>query len=105
MKITFSLLKAPAKAALQQGQKSFDEQGGSIGRGDGNTWVLPDPDKFLSSKHCVVSFEQGQFYITDTSTNGLFLNGASLPVGRNNRVGVSEGDTLDLGEYRLRVGL
>lgn len=105
MKITFSLLKAPAKAALQQGQKSFDEQGGSIGRGDGNTWVLPDPDKFLSSKHCVVSFEQGQFYITDTSTNGLFLNGASLPVGRNNRVSVSEGDTLDLGEYRLRVGL
>ncbi len=105
MKITFSLLKAPAKAALQQGQKSFDEQGGTIGRGDGNTWVLPDPDKFLSSKHCAVTWEQGQFYITDTSTNGLFLNGASLPVGRNNRVSVSEGDTLDLGEYRLRVGL
>ncbi|RYD88093.1 MAG: FHA domain-containing protein [Sphingobacteriales bacterium] len=105
MKITFSLLKAPAKAALQQGQKSFDEQGGSIGRGESNTWALPDPDKFLSSKHCVVTFEQGQFYITDTSTNGLFLNGATLPVGRNNRVSVSEGDTLDLGEYRLRVGL
>ncbi|HEY6528680.1 MAG TPA: type VI secretion system-associated FHA domain protein TagH [Cellvibrionaceae bacterium] len=105
MKITFSLLKAPAKAALQQGQKSFDEQGGSIGRGESNTWALPDPDKFLSSKHCVVTFEQGQFFITDTSTNGLFLNGATLPVGRNNRVSVSEGDTLDLGEYRLRVGL
>ena len=26
-------------------------------------------------------------------------------MGRNNRVSVSEGDTLDLGEYRLRVGL
>lgn len=105
MKITFSLLKAPAKAALQQGQKSFDERGGSIGRGDSNTWVLPDPDKFLSSKHCVVTCEQGQFYITDTSTNGLFLNGASLPIGRNNKVSVSEGDTLDLGEYRLRIAL
>lgn len=105
MKITFSLLKAPAKASLQQGQKSFDEQGGSIGRGEGNNWILPDPDKFLSSKHCVVTCEAGQFYITDTSTNGLFLNGASLPVGRNNKVSVSEGDTLDLGEYRLRVAL
>ncbi|MEY4590525.1 MAG: hypothetical protein RL497_2601 [Pseudomonadota bacterium] len=105
MKITFSLLKAPAKVALQQGQKSFDEQGGSIGRGDGNTWVLVDPDKFLSSKHCVVTCEQAQFYITDTSANGVFLNGASLPIGRNNKVTISDGDTLDLAEYRLRVSI
>ena len=32
----------------------------SIGRGSGNDWVLPDPDRHLSKTHCVISIESGR---------------------------------------------
>ncbi len=48
----------------------IDEQGGSVGRTAGNNCVLPDPERFISSKHAMISFQDHRFAITDTSTNG-----------------------------------
>jgi type VI secretion system protein len=53
----------------------------SIGRGSGNDWVLSDPDQHLSRTHCMLSYEQGQYWLTDLSTNGMLLNGARSPTG------------------------
>ena len=38
--------------------KVFDHQGGSIGRQEGNDWTLPDPDRFLSTRHATVSLRE-----------------------------------------------
>src|SRR3978361_770786 len=48
----------------------------SVGRGPGNDWVLPDPDRHLSKTHCVISIENGRTVLTDLSTNGVYINGA-----------------------------
>ena len=78
-------------------------EGGRIGRAHDNEWVLPDPKRFLSSHHAHVRFRNGSFLIEDTSTNGLFLNDGTDPVGRLGPQPLRPGDTLRLGAYQIKV--
>ncbi len=75
----------------------------SIGRAPGNDWVLPDPDRYLSKTHCVISLENGRPVLTDLSTNGVHVNGASQPTSRDSRVVLTDGDEFRLGEYSITV--
>ncbi|VUD66140.1 hypothetical protein TDB9533_03514 [Thalassocella blandensis] len=105
MTLNVAVIKTPAGVNLPDSQKSFGESGGTIGRGDGNTWVLQDPDRFLSSKHCQLSFEGGMYYLTDMSTNGTFVNGSPEPIGKGGKVVLSNGDTVELGDYQFKIDL
>ena len=105
MALNLSSIKVPSGVNLTSSDKAFAEQGGTIGRGDANDWVLPDPDRFLSSKHCLIAFEAGQFYITDMSTNGTFINGSSEPIGKGGKMPLNEGDVIELGDYQFRVSV
>ena len=67
---------------VAESSKTFDNNGGSIGRGKDNTWILDDPERYLSSRHCQFSCENNQFFITDLSTNGTFYNGSPHPMGK-----------------------
>lgn len=71
----------------------------SIGRGQSNDWVMPDPDRHLSKTHCVISIEAGQWILTDLSTNGVYINGARQPTARDSRVVLTDGDEFRIGEY------
>lgn len=73
----------------------------SIGRGERNDWVLPDPDRHLSKTHCVISVEDGRYVLTDLSTNGLYMNGARQPTTRDSRVVLTDGDAFQLGDYSI----
>lgn len=75
----------------------------SIGRGAGNDWVLPDPERHLSKTHCVVSLEGGRCVLTDLSTNGVYVNGATQPTARDGRVVLTDGDEFRVGEYAFAV--
>lgn len=81
----------------------FGVRGGRIGRAADNDWVLPDPRRYLSAHHAQVHGAGEQFAIEDTSTNGVYINDSDIPVGRNNRVVLQDGDLLRLGDYRFRV--
>ena len=105
MTLSLSIIKSPSGVSLTSSSKTFDEQGGTIGRGDSNSWVLADPDRFLSSRHCEVSCEGGMYFLTDTSTNGTFINGAAEPIGKGGRVPLNNGDTIDLGDYQFQASI
>jgi type VI secretion system protein len=51
---------------------TFGEEGGTIGRGADNSWVLRHPK--VSAHHAVISFSDGQFFIQDTSDLGVLVN-------------------------------
>jgi type VI secretion system protein len=85
--------------------KVFDKHGGTIGRASTNDWVLPDTMRILSGKHAVVSYDQGAYYLTDTSTNGVFVNEAKEPIGKGNKIRLSPGDELALGDYTILVSI
>ncbi len=62
----------------------FGHNGGTIGRSLESDWVLPDGQRYLSSRHASIDFRSGSYYIVDTSTNGVYVNDAEQPVGRGN---------------------
>jgi type VI secretion system protein ImpI/type VI secretion system protein len=77
----------------------------SIGRGPENDWVLADPERYLSKRHCVVAFHSGGWKIADYSTNGTFLNRDSEPLGRGRVRDLRNGDRLHLGSYEIEIRL
>ncbi len=81
----------------------FGHNGGTIGRSLESDWVLPDGQRYLSSRHASIDFRSGSYYIVDTSTNGVYVNDAEQPVGRGNPQRLFTGDRLRIGEYEMSV--
>lgn len=81
----------------------FRARGGTIGRTAGNDWVLPDP--YVSSRHAIIVYEHGQFFVEDTSTNGVFLNSADRRVGRGQRAVLSPGDVILIEPYEIHASI
>ncbi|MHA7776855.1 type VI secretion system-associated FHA domain protein TagH [Roseibium sp. M-1] len=74
-----------------------------FGRSRRCDWVLPDPDRHLSSVHARVLYQNDTFVLVDESTNGTFLESQSAPIGRGKAVSLSTGMRLRAGPYELRV--
>ena len=77
--------------------------GGTIGRSLDNDWVLPDEKRYVSSRHAVIDYQAGAYYLVDTSRNGVFVNGADTPVGRGHPQRLFDGDSLRIGEFEIAV--
>lgn len=77
----------------------------TLGRSENSDWYLPDPDRTISSEHAQVFTEEGKYFIRDTSTNGLFINGSENPVGRNNCSMLKMGDVVKISDYEIKVTL
>ncbi len=83
--------------------KVFGVHGGTIGRATDNAWILPDPDRYLSGKHVRIDFRAGSYVLVDTSSNGTYVNGSQVPLGKYHDYVLKDGDYLRLGEYELLV--
>jgi type VI secretion system protein len=75
----------------------------TIGRSKENDWAISDPNRFLSSSHCRIHSEDGRHFITDTSTNGVFLNGSERRMERNETRELDHGDRIRIGDYEFEV--
>ena len=85
--------------------KVFGVHGGTIGRAADNEWILPDPERYLSGKHARVDFRAGNYVLVDTSSNGTYVNGAQVPLGKYHDYSLRDGDYIRLGEYELLVSI
>jgi type VI secretion system FHA domain protein len=85
--------------------KVFGVHGGSIGRGTDNEWILPDPERYLSGKHARIDFRAGTYVLVDTSSNGTYVNGAQVPLGKYHDYALKDGDYVRLGEYEFLVSI
>lgn len=89
----------------QETTKILDRGSLTIGRAAQNNWILQDPERILSSNHCVVHYRDGGYFLTDTSTNGTFLNDSDQRIPRNQTVPLGDGDRFVLGDYEIEVSL
>ncbi len=79
------------------------KRGLDIGRDAHLDWTLPDPTRFISSKHCEVRYRDGGYWLYDVSTNGTFLNGSDGRLRAPHRL--QHGDSLTIGQYIVAVAL
>ena len=103
MKLTLTLTRGDDPQGMPIDSRSFDDRGLTLGRGSENDWVLDDPNRHLSKSHCAIEYDGGEFLVTDTSTNGVFINQSPERLGRGNTMGLRDGDQIGLGEYLVRV--
>jgi type VI secretion system FHA domain protein len=89
----------------KRSSRLFGVSGGRIGRSADNDWVLPDPDRYISSHHAKILYSGGDWMLEDTSTNGVFVNGADTPISVNGSYALKDGDRLRLGDYDLLVSI
>src|SRR5271166_4839694 len=103
MTLTLTVLRCPPTVAPEVRQVTGGEF--SIGRGPDNDWVLPDPTKHLSKRHCVIAFRNGTWQVAGTSTNGTFINRDEAPLESRAPHTLVDGDRLILGVYEIEVRL
>lgn len=82
-------------------QFQFTERGGCIGRSSDCDWVLGCNDQLISRRHALISFHNDQFWVTDLSSNGIFLDDRESPLGCGNSCAVGDGVRLRIGHYTL----
>jgi type VI secretion system FHA domain protein len=52
-----------------------------------------------------VDFRAGAYILVDTSSNGTYVNGAQVPLGKYHDYALKDGDYVRLGEYELLVSI
>ncbi len=75
----------------------------TLGRAADNDWVLPDPERLVSARHCVIQFKDGRYYLTDDSTNGVELVRAGIRLRRGNSEQLLDGEVIRIGEYEIQA--
>ncbi len=105
MELVFDMVSAQQFVQGLISSKTFKQAGGIIGRAEDCDWVIPDRKRVLSSRHAEVSYRDGAFFLTDTSSNGIQLKdtGASLDKGRAQRI--EHGSVYCLGDFEIRARL
>ena len=77
----------------------------AIGRGRDSDWVVADPERHLSKRHCRLIYEDGDWALEDLSTNGTFVNQSADPIGKGASQKLRHGDRIKFGLYEIEVVL
>ena len=85
--------------------REFPAVGGTIGRSPDSDWILPDESRYVSSRHAMIDYQGGAYYLVDMSRNGVFVNGADTPVGQGHPQRLFDGDQLRIGEFEIAVDI
>ena len=85
--------------------QEFAACGGTIGRSLSCDWPLPDSKRFISSRHAMIDYQGGTYYLVDLSRNGVFINGSNAAVGTGNPQRLFDGDVLRFGEFEIEVAV
>lgn len=85
--------------------KTFKEAGGIIGRSADCDWAIPDRNRHLSSHHAQVSYRDGAFFLTDTSSNGILLKGSGARLQRGQAQRIEHGTVYCMGDFEIRARL
>jgi type VI secretion system FHA domain protein len=99
--LTLVMIRCPDNVAPERREVHGGEF--TIGRGDAAQWVIPDPERHLSKKHCRIVYSMGDWELYDLSTNGTYINRASDPIGRGVAQKLHNGDRIKFGLYELEV--
>ena len=105
MPLTLRITSAEKDILGPDSTRVFGVHGGSIGRAPDNEWALPDPRHYLSAHHAIIDYQGGAYYLTDTSTNGVFVNDSDQPVGKGTPLRLYDGDRIAMGDYRFDVNI
>ncbi|MGJ7515830.1 type VI secretion system-associated FHA domain protein TagH [Pseudomonas baetica] len=105
MELVFEILSTKQFLPTGQCQKTFKQAGGAIGRGEDCDWIIQDNKRHLSNHHAIVSYREGAFFLTDTSSNGIRHGQSGARLHKGEPVRIEHGSVFVLGEFEIRARL
>ncbi|MES0029307.1 type VI secretion system-associated FHA domain protein TagH [Mesorhizobium sp. M0040] len=103
MSLLLTLEQGPRTQAVRQTR--LDEGELVIGRSADAGWQIDDPDMFVSRAHCRITGGRDGYFVTDTSSSGLFIDDSDSPLGAGKSTRLRNGMRLRLGDYIVHVDL
>jgi type VI secretion system protein len=103
MALVLYVMAGDPSLAEGEGRRIEVDRRFTIGRGGDNDLVLADPERHLSKNHCIIDFDGARFTVTDTSTNGVYLDDEPDRLPRDTPTPLHEGSMLRLGSYRIKI--
>jgi predicted component of type VI protein secretion system len=101
MTLTLTIVRCPNGETLPA--RTLTDGTFTIGRAQDNDWALPDPDRFLSKRHCAITLRGATWELVDNSANGTYLNRDPEPIGAGRARDLRDGDHLLIGDYEIEV--
>ncbi|WP_079203937.1 type VI secretion system-associated FHA domain protein TagH [Pseudomonas sp. CC6-YY-74] len=105
MELVFDVVSAQQFVPGLLTTKTFKQAGGIIGRAEECDWVIPDRKRVLSSRHAEVSYRDGSFFLTDTSSNGIQLKDSGASLRKDQPQRIEHGSVYCFGEFEIRARL
>ncbi len=105
MELVFEMLNTKQFVPKQLCQKTFKQAGGVIGRGEDCDWIIPDRKRHLSNHHALISYREGTFFLTDTSSNGIQNSASGARLHKGDTVHIEHGSVYVLGDFEIRARL
>jgi type VI secretion system protein len=105
MKLTLSVISFAGADAKGSKKITLNREGASLGRNEDNSLVLPDPKRYVSGHHASIEYRSPNYFIKDTSANGVLINDSKTPLGNGNSYELFDGDHFTIGDYTLEVRL
>lgn len=102
MNLILEIIDAPAVDIFQKTMR-FDMRGGKIGRSKTAKWTLNDPTKHMSNFHAEVTFKDGQYFLTDISSNGMFLKTPYKKFVKGVPMPLTQKSAVMIGDYVIGV--
>jgi len=99
--LALSIISSPHQRRVPRPLHHFDTNGGTIGRGDRDSLILPD--HYVSRRHAEISVEGGRYLLHVMGTNGATLNTQAFDPGAT--VKLSHGDLLSVAGFDIAVGI
>jgi type VI secretion system FHA domain protein len=99
-------LKIIASSGTKPGEPTrhvFTQEGGTIGRAGGNSWVLTHNK--VSARHALITFRSGVFYIQDKSRNGVSVNSRDNRLPGDRPYALKTGDCIFIEPYEIDVSI
>ncbi|RWE44290.1 type VI secretion system-associated FHA domain protein TagH [Mesorhizobium sp.] len=101
MSLLLTLEQGPRSQLVRQSRLEEGEL--VVGRSADAGWQIDDPDMFVSRAHCKISGDRNGYFITDTSSSGLFVDDSDSPLGPGRSMRLQSGMRLRMGDYVFYV--
>ncbi|MGF6327971.1 type VI secretion system protein ImpI [Pseudomonas sp. BS3782 TE3695] len=105
MELVFEMLNTKQFVPTDLCQKTFKQAGGVIGRGEDCDWIIPDRKRHLSNHHALISYREGTFFLTDTSSNGIQDSESGARLRKGEPMRIEHGSVYVLGDFEIRARL
>ena len=103
MAMTFKLLKREDNTEEPLGERLFDKDTLTIGRGEDRDICIDDPSRIVSKNHCEIFRRGDAVLLRDTSSNGVCVNDSDDPITRGETILITSGDRISIGNFVLEV--